>query len=132
MTKVAVNNIEGAVPALPTFSQAVISKGHVFVSGIIGCDEEYNIVGGIHDQTLAALNNMKKVLEGAGSGLEHVVKVTIFLTQMQRDFDVVNSLYKEFFQSQADAMPAKTLVGASSIPMGGFVQFDCIAEHPSE
>jgi len=94
MSKQIVNNVPGAVPPLPILSQAVISKGHVYVSGSIGCDEKYNIIGGIHEQTQAALENMKKLLEGAGSGLEHVVKVNVYLAHLVRDFAAMNEVYE--------------------------------------
>ncbi|KAF8835947.1 YjgF-like protein [Paxillus ammoniavirescens] len=128
MSKQIVNNVPGAVPALPIFSQAVISKGHVYLSGSIGCDKEYNIVGGIHEQTRAALENMKKVLEGAGSGLEHVVKVNVYLANLVRDFAAMNEVYEQFFTR--GAMPARTCVGVAALPVGGFVEIECIAELP--
>ncbi|KIJ65297.1 hypothetical protein HYDPIDRAFT_28011 [Hydnomerulius pinastri MD-312] len=128
MSKQIINNVPGAVPPLQTFSQAVISKGNIYVSGNIGWDDEFNIVGGIQAQTRAALENMKKILEGAGSGLEHVVKVNVFLVNLVRDFHQMNEVYTEFFPPEA--MPARTCIGVAALPAGGAVEIECIAELP--
>jgi len=127
MPKQIVNNVAGATPPLPVFSQAVISRGHVYVSGSIGSDEEYNIVGGVQQQARAALDNMKVILEGAGSGLEHIVKVTIYLTNMARDFGMFNDVYTEYFRD-VGPLPARTCIGVAALPMGAFVEVECIAE----
>uniref|UniRef100_A0A0W0G4N7 Putative Endoribonuclease L-PSP n=1 Tax=Moniliophthora roreri TaxID=221103 RepID=A0A0W0G4N7_MONRR len=85
-----------ANPVLAVFSQAVISKGYVYVSGNIGCDKNFKVVeGGVKAQTRAALENVAIVLRAAGSGLEHIVKATIYLTNMERDFGPMNEVYAE-------------------------------------
>ncbi|KAN0088699.1 Endoribonuclease L-PSP/chorismate mutase-like protein [Tylopilus felleus] len=127
MPKQIINDITGAVPPLPVFSQAVISNGSVYVSGSIGCDAEYNIIGGIQDQTRAALDNMKALLEGAGSGLEHVVKVTVYLANITRDFVVFNEIYAEYFPDR-ETLPARTCIGVAALPLGAFVEIECVAE----
>ncbi|KAG1730208.1 Endoribonuclease L-PSP [Suillus lakei] len=107
-----------AVPPLATFSQAIISKGFVYVSGNIGCTSEFMIVeGGVRGQTIAALENLSKILEAAGSGLQHVVKTNVYLTNLARDFSDMNSVYLMFFEE--NAMPARTCVG-----------IECVAEIP--
>ncbi|KAH0836505.1 hypothetical protein J3R83DRAFT_8143 [Lanmaoa asiatica] len=111
-------------------AQVVISNGNVYVSGSIGCDDEYNIIGGIESQSRAALNNMKTLLEGAGSGLEHVLKVTVYMTYMARDFDVFNDIYREYFPNP-ETLPVRTCIGVATLPMGAFVEVECIAEVPS-
>ncbi|KAJ8592282.1 Endoribonuclease L-PSP [Rhizopogon salebrosus TDB-379] len=118
-----------AVPPLQVFSQAVISKGHVYVSGNIGCTTDFMIVeGGVQGQTYAALSNISKVLEAAGSGLQHVVKANVYLTNMSRDFTDMNGVYKEFFDTSA--MPARTCIGVASLPLGACVEIECMAEIP--
>ncbi|KAF9004810.1 Endoribonuclease L-PSP [Cyathus striatus] len=118
-----------AVPALPVFSQAVISDGRVFLSGTIGCTKEFKLVdGGIKAQTRAALENMSIVLKAAGSGLEHVVKANIYMANMQGEFHLMNEVYSEFFE--AGKMPARTCVGVASLPFGAAVEIECIAEVP--
>ncbi|KAF8552220.1 YjgF-like protein, partial [Imleria badia] len=103
-----------------------VSNGNVYVSGSIGCDEEYNVIGGIQQQTKAALDNMKALLKGAGSGLECILKVTVYLANMPRDFDVFNQMYAEYFAGQA--LPARTCIGVANLPKGAFVEVECIAE----
>ncbi|OJA21660.1 hypothetical protein AZE42_11832 [Rhizopogon vesiculosus] len=118
-----------AVPPLPVFSQAIKSKGHVYVSGNIGCTNDFLIVeGGVQGQTYAALENIGKILDAAGSGLQHVVKANVYLTNMSRDFDDMNSVYKRFFD--ASAMPVRTCVGVAALPMGASVEIECMAEIP--
>ncbi|KAK7450642.1 hypothetical protein VKT23_012953 [Stygiomarasmius scandens] len=85
-----------AIPPLPVFSQATISRGYVYVSGNIGCTKEMKVVeGGVQAETRAALENMTKVLKAAGSGLEHIVKANIYLKHMDQDFGPMNEVYKE-------------------------------------
>ncbi|KAG2033367.1 Endoribonuclease L-PSP [Suillus americanus] len=118
-----------AVPPLATFSQAIISKGFVYVSGNIGCTSDFTIVeGGVQGQTIAALQNMSKVLEAAGSGLQHVVKANVYLTNLTRDFSDMNAAYMTFFEE--NAMPARTCVGVASLPLGASVEIECVAELP--
>ncbi|KAF7982652.1 hypothetical protein HWV62_27099 [Athelia sp. TMB] len=122
-----------AIPPLPTFSQAVISRGHVYASGNIGCTEDYKIVeGGVKVQTRAALDNLSLVLKAAGSGPEHIVKVNVYLSHMERDFKLMNEVYTErllkFFKP--GMMPARTCVGVAALPMGADVEIECMAEIP--
>jgi len=115
---------------LPVFSQAVISKGYVYVSGNIGCDKEFKLVeGGVQAQTRAALNNISVVLKAAGSGLEHIVKANVYMANMQGEFGLMNAVYSEFFA--ANNMPARTCVGVASLPFGAAVEIECVAEIPS-
>ncbi|KAG2130261.1 Endoribonuclease L-PSP [Suillus clintonianus] len=118
-----------AVPPLATLSQAIISKGFVYVSGNVGCTNDFLIVeGGIQAQTFAALENLSKVLTAAGSGLQHVVKTNIYLANMSRDYSEMNKVYQSFFD--ANAMPARTCVGVASLPLGASVEIECVAEVP--
>ncbi|KAG2138822.1 Endoribonuclease L-PSP [Suillus cothurnatus] len=118
-----------AVPPLTAFSQAIKSKGFVYVSGNIGCTHDFMIVeGGVQGQTIAALQNMRKVLHAAGSGLHHVVKVNVYLTNLTMDFSEMNRAYMEFFDE--NAMPARTCVGVASLPLGASVEIECVAELP--
>ncbi|KAF8971666.1 Endoribonuclease L-PSP [Flammula alnicola] len=112
-----------AVPPLPIFSQAVVSNGQVYASGSIGCDKEFKLIeGGVQAQTRAVLQNLSTVLKAAGSGLEHIVKANVYLSNMVQDFQAMN----EFFDK--DKMPARTCVGVASLPLGAAVEIECIAE----
>ncbi|KAG8220786.1 YjgF-like protein [Butyriboletus roseoflavus] len=131
MPKQIINNISGAVPPLSVFSQVVISNRNVYVSGSIGTDDEYNLIGGVEPQIRAALDNMKTLLEGAGSSLEHVLKVNVYLENMARDFDFFNEIYAEYF-SDPETLPARTCIGVAALPRGAFVEVECIAELASD
>ncbi|KAG1865735.1 Endoribonuclease L-PSP [Suillus tomentosus] len=118
-----------AVPPLKTFSQAIISKGFVYVSGNIGCTKDFQIVeGGVQGQTVAALESIRSILHAAGSGLQHVVKANVYLTNLTADFSEMNRAYMAFFDEQA--MPARTCVGVASLPLGASVEIECVAELP--
>ncbi|KAF8079005.1 Endoribonuclease L-PSP [Lyophyllum atratum] len=118
-----------AIPPLPVFSQAVISRGNVYVSGNIGCTKDLVLVeGGVQSQTRSALENVAIVLKAAGSGLEHVVKVNIYLSDLTRDFQAMNEIYLQFFDK--DKLPARTCVGVASLPLGADVEIECLAEIP--
>ncbi|OBZ71665.1 Protein MMF1, mitochondrial [Grifola frondosa] len=98
-----------ANPPLPIYSQAIISGKTVYVSGSIGCTRDLVLVeGGVQAQTRAALDNMKKILIAAGSGLEHVLKANYFPTNP----------------------PARTCIGVAALPLGADVEIECIAELP--
>jgi reactive intermediate/imine deaminase len=86
------------------------------------------VEGGVQGQTIAALQNMRKVLHAAGSGLHHVVKVNVYLTNLTMDFSEMNRAYMEFFDE--NAMPARTCVGVASLPLGASVEIECVAELP--
>ncbi|KAF8808051.1 Endoribonuclease L-PSP, partial [Phlegmacium glaucopus] len=113
-----------AVRPLPVFSQAVISKGHVYASGNIGCDKNFKIIdGGVQEQTRVLLRNLSVILKAAGSGLDRVVKANVYLTDMVNDFKPMNEAYAEL-----NKMPARTCVGVACLPLGAAVEIECIAE----
>ncbi|KAL1950634.1 hypothetical protein VTO73DRAFT_5758 [Trametes versicolor] len=119
---------EEALPPLPVYSQAVISGKTIYVSGSIGITRDMKLVdGGVQTQTRAALENMTKVLKGAGVGLESVLKANIYLTNLARDFAPMNEVYLEFFATNP---PARTCIGVAALPLGAEVEIECIAELP--
>ncbi|RMZ77587.1 hypothetical protein DV737_g4281, partial [Chaetothyriales sp. CBS 132003] len=101
---------------LPQFSQAVTFNGTVYCSGNIGIQPGtgFQLVKGTpKDRARQALTNLQAVLKAAGSGLEHVVKMNIYLTNMD-NFTQVNEAYDEFFKQ--DKKPVSTLAAAISTP----------------
>ncbi|KAI0064057.1 Endoribonuclease L-PSP [Artomyces pyxidatus] len=128
---------EDALPPLPIYcdrfmspsAQAVVSRGTVYASGNIGITRDMNLVeGGVEAQTRAALENLSKVLKAAGSGLEHVLKVNVYLTNLPRDFQPMNGVYSQFFEQ--GKMPARTCIGVAALPLGADVEIECTAEVP--
>ncbi|EDR15843.1 uncharacterized protein LACBIDRAFT_228921, partial [Laccaria bicolor S238N-H82] len=108
-------------------AQAVISGDRVYASGNIGCTREWKLVeGGVRGQTRAALENLSVVLKAAGSGLEHVIKVNIYLTDLVNDFQPMNEVYAE------NLMPARTCVGVACLPLGAAVEIECVADVASK
>ena len=105
-------------------SPAVRVNGFLFVSGYVPFDPETSkaVTGPIESQARRTLENLKLTLEKAGSSLEKVVKVNIFLAE-ERDFVGLNAVYREFFPEE---FPARRTILAHLI--GGFrVEIDCIA-----
>ena len=116
---------ERAPKAIGPYSQAVVSNGWAFLSGQIPLDPSTNqiIVGDIAAQTERVLENLKSVLEAAGSSLERVVKTTVYLKDMG-EFAKMNEVYGRYFASNA---PARATVEAARLPRDVSVEIDCIA-----
>jgi len=81
---------------------------------------------GIEAQTRACIQNVKAILEDAGSALEKVIDVTVFLTNIDRDFAAFNRVYGEFFET---IRPARTTVGVVALPVPISVEMKVIAEN---
>ena len=116
---------EQAPKAIGPYSQAVIANGFAFLSGQIPLDPATNqlIDGGIAAQTERVLENLKSVLEAAGSSLDRVVKTTVYLKDMG-EFAKMNEVYGRYFTSNA---PARATVQAARLPRDVAVEIDCIA-----
>jgi 2-iminobutanoate/2-iminopropanoate deaminase len=81
------------------------------------------VAGGIEAQTRQVLTNLKYVLESADSGLNYVVKTTVFLQNMN-DFAAMNIVYSEFFPENA---PARSTIAVAALPKGALVEIECTA-----
>lgn len=114
-----------APQAIGPYSQAIVCNGWIFVSGQLGLDPTTGELVGpdVAAQTHQVLRNLKAILEAAGSGLERVVKTTIYLADMQ-DFKTVNAVYAEYFK---EAPPARATVQVAALPRGGLVEIEAIA-----
>jgi 2-iminobutanoate/2-iminopropanoate deaminase len=111
------------------YSQAIRVGEFVFASGQIPLDPSTGQIvdGEIEDETRRVLTNLAAVLESAGTGLAHVVKATVYLTDLAL-FPRVNAVYAEAFP--ADPAPARVTVGVASLPLGARVEIDAIALIP--
>ncbi len=113
-----------APAAIGPYSQAIKAGGLIFTSGQIPLTPDGVLVeGSIHDQVRQILTNLSHVLEAAGSSLQHVVKTTIYLTDMD-DFIAVNTVYAEYF---VGSFPARSTVAVKTLPKNVNVEIDAIA-----
>ena len=114
-----------APAAIGPYSQAVRTEMMVYTAGQIGLDPAtMEIVGGgIETETRQVLNNLKQVLETANSGLNYVVKTTVFLRDMA-DFPKMNAVYAEFFPENP---PARSTVAVKTLPKDVAVEIEAIA-----
>ena len=115
---------KGPKPIGP-YSQAVKSNGFLFASGQVALDPRNNefLGGDIRQQTQRAMENIKAVVEAAGSNLHHVVKTTVFLKDMN-DFAAMNEAYGTFFPA---APPARSTVQVARLPKDALVEIEVIA-----
>ncbi|MBN1779959.1 RidA family protein [bacterium] len=117
-----------APKAIGPYSQAVCieSRHLVFTAGQIPVDPETGetVAGDIRDQTRQVLQNLQAVLQAAGSGLDHVVKTTVFMRDMN-EFALMNEVYATFFKKDA---PARSAVEVSRLPKDVRIEIECIAE----
>ncbi len=115
---------KGPKPIGP-YSQAVKANGFLFASGQVALDPRTNefIGGDIRQQTERAMENIKAVVEAAGSNLHHVVKSTVFLKDMN-DFAVMNEAYGKYFPA---APPARSTVQVARLPKDALVEIEVIA-----
>ena len=114
-----------APQALGPYSQAIRANGFIFCSGQIPIDPAAGAVVATTaaDQARQAITNLQKVLEAAGSGLDKVVKTTVFLGDMN-DFVAVNAVYAELF---GDTKPARSCVQAARLPKDVKIEIEAIA-----
>jgi 2-iminobutanoate/2-iminopropanoate deaminase len=116
---------EHAPKAIGPYSQAIVCNGFVFLSGQVPFDPATGqiIDGDIALQTERVMNNLKAVLDAAGSTLDHVVKTTVFLKDMG-DFAKMNEVYGRFFTQN---QPARSTVEVARLPRDVKVEIDVIA-----
>ena len=119
---IATDNAPGAVGP---YSQAVRTDGLIFTAGQIPLDPKTaTLVGGsIEDQTRRVLDNVQAVLQAAGSDLDKVVKMTVFMTDLGL-FKRMNAVYSEYFPK---APPARSAVEVTGLPLGADIEMEAIA-----
>ena len=123
MSKEAIHS-DGAPAAIGTYSQAIKSGNLLFMSGQIPLDPKtMQIVdGNFEAHARQVFDNLKAVAEAAGGNLDQIVKLTIFLTDLD-NFATVNSVMEEFFEQP---FPARAAVGVASLPKSVDVEADAI------
>jgi len=107
------------------YSQAIRTNGFLYVSGQVALDPKTGelAAGDVRQQTERTLENVKGILEAAGSNLHHVVKTTVFLKDMN-DFAAMNEVYAKYFPA---APPARSTVQVSRLPKDALVEIELIA-----
>jgi len=114
-----------APAAIGPYSQAIRANGFVFVSGQIPIDPKTGdlVPGGFPEQARQSMENLRQILLAAGSGLEKVVAVDVFITDMSQ-FTVFNGIYAGYFP---DHKPARAVVEVKGLPKGVMVEVKCTA-----
>jgi 2-iminobutanoate/2-iminopropanoate deaminase len=106
------------------YSQAIAAGGFVFVSGQLGLKPgDTAISGGVAEQTEQVFANLKAILEEAGSGLDRLVKTTVFLQRLD-DFQAMNEVYARHV---GDRPPARATVEVAQLPSGALVEIEAVA-----
>ena len=116
---------EKAPKAIGPYSQAIKSGNYVFLSGQIPINPETGKIvnGGIKEQTEIVIRNIIEILKAAGSNIEDVVKVNVYLASME-DFEEMNSVYAKYFLNR----PARSTIEVGKLPKGVKIEIDVIAE----
>jgi 2-iminobutanoate/2-iminopropanoate deaminase len=114
-----------AAKPIGPYSQAIRANGFIFVAGEKGIDPATNeiVVGGIAAETRQTLENVRNILEAAGSGLDRAVATTVYLTDLSK-FAEMNAVYAEYFTVNP---PGRTTVGVTSLPAGAQVEITVTA-----
>lgn len=106
------------------YSQAIEFDKFIFLSGQIGIDpEKGELKEGIEEQTKQTLENIKNILESEGLSMDNIIKVTIFLKNME-DFQKVNEIYSNYFK---EPYPARSTVSVKELPKNALIEIEVIA-----
>ena len=114
-----------APAAIGPYSQAVVAGGLLFCSGQIPLDPVSGelVSGTVEQETGRVMENLRGVLEAAGTDFDHLVKITIYLTDMA-DFAAVNQVYGQYFSA---IKPARATVAVAALPRGARVEIEAVA-----
>lgn len=127
--KKTVISTKGAPGAIGPYSQAVKVGDMLYASGQVALDPATGqvVAGGIVEQTVRVLENVKAVLAQAGLGLADVVKTTVFLKSMD-DFAAMNEVYARYLAPEGVIAPARSTVAVAGLPKGALVEIEVIAK----
>lgn len=124
MSNISLIHTDNAPAAVGPYSQATKANKMLFVSGQLGLNPETGkLAEGFEAQTRQALENLKTILTEGGSSLAQVMAVDVFVTDMSL-FASLNAIYAEYF---TDHKPSRAAIEVSGLPLGGLVEFKCIA-----
>jgi len=114
-------------PVAP-YSHATVAEGWIFVTGQVPTDPDDDrapLAEGIEAQTHRVMDNLKRVLAGAGSGLDCVAFARVYLTHFERDYAAMNAVYQSYFAP--GHLPARTCVGVTGLACRALVEIDLLA-----
>jgi 2-iminobutanoate/2-iminopropanoate deaminase len=116
---------EKAPKAVGPYVQGVKAHGFLFTAGQIGLDPATGklVEGGIEAQTRRVLENLKAVVEAAGSSFKQAVKATVYLTDLSH-FQAMNQIYATYFEGHS---PARSTIGVAGLPLGALVEIELVA-----
>ena len=125
MQKKIIKTNKAPLPIGP-YNQAVVAGHLLYASGQIAIDLKTNAIieGGVTEQTKLVLENVKAVLEEAGTSLKNVVKATVFLKNMN-DFSLMNAIYTQYFD--AATAPARSTIEVARLPKDALVEIEVVA-----
>jgi 2-iminobutanoate/2-iminopropanoate deaminase len=128
MSKEAIQT-KAAPAAIGPYSQAIRTGNLVFTAGQIALDPETQqvVAPGITEQTTRVMENLKAILEAAGTSLARVVKATVFLKDFN-DFAAMNAVYGAYLAPEGVAPPARSTVEVSRLPKDVLVEIELVAE----
>lgn len=109
--------------AIGPYSQGIATDCMVYTSGQLGLTPDGKLPETVEEQTRQSLENVKAVLEAAGSSMDKVVKTTVFLKDMN-DFAVMNGIYAQYFK---EPFPARSAVQVAKLPKDGKVEIEVVA-----
>lgn len=119
--KISTNKSPGAIGP---YNQGIVAGGFLFTSGQLPIHPETgNVAATIEEQTVQVLDNLKAIIDEAGTSLENIVKCTVYLQNMN-DFEVMNKIYGTYFKGIA---PARACVEVSKMAKNALVEIDAIA-----
>ena len=119
-----ISNAPQAPKAIGPYSQAVEAGGFIFTSGVLPVDPVTGEIfgGDMKSQTELVLKNLENIIKAAGAQLKHVVKTTVYITDLTA-FAEMNEMYESFFKENP---PARTTVQVAALPKGSYVQIEAI------
>lgn len=128
MSKTIVTTSKAPLPIGP-YAQGIRVGNLVFTAGQAGVDPatQQVVAGGIVEQTVRTMENLKAILEAAGTEMSRVVKVSVFLKDL-KDFAAMNEVYGKYLAPEGVTPPARTTVEAARLPKDVLVEIDLVAE----
>jgi 2-iminobutanoate/2-iminopropanoate deaminase len=126
-SKIAIST-QNTPAAIGPYSQAIRIGDLIYTSGQVALNPATGqiVFGGIAEQTTRVLENLKAVLEAAGTDLSHVVKTVVFLKDMN-DFAAMNATYGKYLAPEGTVAPARSTVEVARLPKDALVEIEVIA-----